>query len=265
MRELATRVLSGLCIAPLVLLLFLFLPSRWFVVFLFAVACLATFELVSMSGVRERALVGLLAVLSAVPLYGSTLSAFMLWVLFSPVVLLLYRIVTPTEVPEGANRHIAVSVAILVSAQIFILLPLSYFYRLREISVYLPVILILTIWASDTGAYFIGKTFGKRKLAPLISPKKTYAGLCGALFGGAVLTLAFGKLMDLGMFESILVGAVIGFLGQAGDIFESIPKRVYGVKDSSRLIPGHGGMLDRIDSFLFSTPFLYHYLTGFAK
>ena len=87
----------------------------------------------------------------------------------------------------------------------------------------------------------------------------------GALFGGAVLTLAFGKILGMDMLESIVVGAMTGFLGQLGDIFESIAKRVYNVKDSSALIPGHGGMLDRIDSFLFSTPFLYHYLAGFAK
>ncbi len=134
-----------------------------------------------------------------------------------------------------------------------------------EVNLYFPVILILTIWASDTGAYFIGKSFGKKRLAPQISPKKTYAGLFGALFGGAMLTLAFGKMLGMDIAESIVVGAMIGLLGQLGDIFESIAKRVYNVKDSSALIPGHGGMLDRIDSFLFSTPFLYHYLMGFAK
>ena len=135
----------------------------------------------------------------------------------------------------------------------------------REANLYFPIILVITIWASDTGAYFIGKTFGKKRLAPRISPKKTYAGLFGALFGGVVLTLAFGKLLGIDVFESIVVGAMIGLLGQLGDIFESIAKRVYNVKDSSGLIPGHGGMLDRIDSFLFSTLFLYHYLVGFAK
>jgi phosphatidate cytidylyltransferase len=131
--------------------------------------------------------------------------------------------------------------------------------------VYFPIILLLTIWASDTSAYFMGKTFGKRLLAPRISPKKTFAGLFGALFGGAVLTLAFGRMLGMDIIESIVVGSMIGLLGQLGDIFESIAKRVYGVKDSSALIPGHGGMLDRIDSFLFSTPFLYHYLSGFAR
>ncbi len=264
MQELTKRVLSGICIAPVVLLLFLFLPPRWLFLFLFLVASLATYELLSISGITQKFLIGVLAVLSVIPLYGGSLSAFVIWLMFSPLVFLMYRMITARE-EQNLNEEIAGRVALLVAAQIFIVLPLFYLYRLREVSVYFPVILVLTIWASDTGAYFIGKTFGKRRLAPVISPKKTYAGLFGALFGGAVLTLACGRILGIGIIESVVVGAVIGLLGQLGDIFESIVKRVYSVKDSSGLIPGHGGMLDRIDSFLFSTPFLYHYLVGLAR
>ncbi len=265
MRELTKRVLSGLCIAPVVLLLFFFLPARWLLLLLFVVACLATHELLLISGTRQKLLIGLLAVLSLIPLYGSSLSAFVIWVMFSPLVFVVYSLITSGEEAGPVNEEIAARVTVLVMAQFFIVLPVFYFYLLREVNVYYPIILILTIWASDTGAYFIGKNFGKRRLAPAISPKKTYAGLFGALFGGAVLTLAFGRMMGLGIVESIVVGAVVGLLGQLGDIFESIAKRVYHVKDSSGLIPGHGGMLDRIDSFLFSTPFLYHYIVGFAR
>ncbi|HVN24798.1 MAG TPA: phosphatidate cytidylyltransferase [Syntrophorhabdales bacterium] len=265
MRELTKRILSGLCIGPVVLLLFLFLPARWFLVFLFIVMCLATYELLSISGTRQKLLIGALAVLSIIPLYGSSPRAFIAWLLFSPLVFLVYRMIMSGEESEGVNEEIASRVAVIVVSQIFIVLPLFYFYLLREVNLYLPIILVLTIWASDTGAYFIGKTFGKKRLAPAISPKKTYAGLFGALFGGAVLTLACGRMLDMSIFESVAVGAVIGLLGQLGDIFESIAKRVYSVKDSSGLIPGHGGMLDRIDSFLFTTPFLYHYLVGLSK
>jgi phosphatidate cytidylyltransferase len=265
MQELTKRILSGICIGPVVLLLFFFLPARWLFFFLFIVTCLATYELISISGTRQRLLMGSLAVLSVIPLYGGSLSAFIIWLMFSPLVLLVYRMITSGEESQGINEEIAARVVVLVVSQIFIVLPLFYFYRLREVNVYLPVVLILTIWASDTGAYFIGKTLGKKRLAPVISPKKTYAGLFGALFGGAVLTLAFGRILGVGILESIVVGAMIGLLGQLGDIFESIAKRIYSVKDSSALIPGHGGMLDRIDSFLFSTPFLYHYLVGFSK
>ena len=265
MQELTKRILSGASIGPVVLLLFFFLPARWLFLFLFIVACLATSELISISGAKQKFLVGALAVLSVIPLYGGSLSAFIFWLMFSPLVFLIYRMIASGEDTQGVNEDMAGQVTVLIASQIFIILPLFYLYRLRETNLYFPIILVVTIWASDTGAYFIGKTFGKKRLAPRISPKKTYAGLFGALFGGAVLTLAFGKLLGINLFESIVVGVMVGLLGQLGDIFESIVKRVYNVKDSSGLIPGHGGMLDRIDSFLFSTPFFYHYLVGFAK
>ncbi len=265
MQELPKRILSGVCIGPAILLLFFFLPARFLLLFLFVVACLATSELLSISGTKDRWLVGALAVLSLGPLYGASASAFVIWLLFSPLLVLIRQMIAPGEGSQGINEEMAKRVAVLVVSQIFIVLPLFYFYRLRQMNVYLPIILILAIWASDTGAYFIGKSFGKRRLAPQMSPKKTYAGLLGALFGGSALTLAFGKMLGMGVGESIAIGAVLGLLGQLGDIFESIAKRVYNVKDSSGLIPGHGGMLDRIDSFLFTTPFLYHYLVGFAR
>jgi phosphatidate cytidylyltransferase len=264
-QELTKRILSGACIGPGVLLLFFFLPARPLLLLLFIIACLATSELLSISGTKDKLLVGALAVLSVIPLYGASPSAFIIWLMFSPLVILIHRMIVPGEEPEGVNEEIAGRLAVLVVAQIFIVLPLFYLYRLREVNVYFPIMLILTIWASDTGAYFIGKSFGKKRFAPQISPKKTYAGLFGALFGGAVLTVAFGKMLGMDIAESIVVGAVIGLLGQLGDLLESIAKRVYNVKDSSALIPGHGGILDRIDSFLFSTPFLFHYLMGFAK
>jgi phosphatidate cytidylyltransferase len=177
----------------------------------------------------------------------------------------VFRVVKPSDASTAANEEIARHVLMMLASQVFIVLPLFYFYRLKELHQYYPAILLLAIWASDTGAYFIGRKFGRRRLAPAISPKKTYAGLFGALLGAAVVTSAFAAALQLGLAEAILIGAVVGALGQVGDIFESIAKRVCSVKDSSGLIPGHGGVLDRMDSFLFSTPFFYHYLTGWVK
>jgi len=264
-QELTKRTLSGACIGPIVLLLFCFLPPRILLLFLFIVACAATYELLSISGIRETVLMGTLAVLSMLPLYGSSPYGFLIWLLFSPLVYLVYRMIKSSEESQGLNEEIARHVVVLLAAQVFIILPLFYLYRLKGLHQYLPVILLLAIWASDTGAYFIGRRFGKKRLAPRISPKKTYAGLFGALLGGAVVTFAFGPVLGMTMAESIFVGTAVGALGQLGDIFESIAKRVCNVKDSSTLIPGHGGILDRIDSFLFSTPFVFHYLTGFVK
>ena len=109
---------------------------------------------------------------------------------------------------------------------------------------------------------FVGKAFGKRPLVPRISPKKTYEGLFGAILGSMMVIILSHRVMGVGILESVLLGGIIGMLAQIGDVFESVGKRICDVKDSSSLIPGHGGILDRIDSFIFTTPFIYHYLTG---
>ncbi len=112
---------------------------------------------------------------------------------------------------------------------------------------------LLVTWLSDTFAYLVGKTWGRRKLIPRVSPNKTVEGALGGLVAAAltavICDLAFG--MDIGIAWAVVVGVVLGALGQIGDLSESMLKRARGVKDSSNLIPGHGGMLDRIDALIF--------------
>ncbi len=114
---------------------------------------------------------------------------------------------------------------------------------------------MMLAWFSDTGAYFVGKRFGKRPLLPSVSPSKTIEGSLGGL-GGSVLgayVAAFTYLPVLPLDRALLLGLVVGAIGQCGDLFESLIKRATGVKDSGSVLPGHGGMLDRIDAFLFTT------------
>ena len=122
-------------------------------------------------------------------------------------------------------------------------------------------IVILT----DTGAYYTGRTIGRRKLAPRISPGKTIEGAIGgfvmATVAGYVSKLTFFP--EIPLIHCLVLGAVIGIIGQIGDLAESLLKRGSAVKDSGRLLPGHGGMLDRIDSILFSAPVLYFYFRIF--
>ena len=124
MQELTKRILSGACIGPVVLLLFFFLPTRWLFLFLFIVACLATYELISISGTKQKFLVGALAVLSVIPLHGASLSAFIIWLMFSPLVFLIYHMIASGEESQGVNEEIAGQVTVLVVSQIFIVLPL---------------------------------------------------------------------------------------------------------------------------------------------
>jgi phosphatidate cytidylyltransferase len=136
-------------------------------------------------------------------------------------------------------------------------------WLLREATAYGAAWLFLVLaatWAGDSAAYFVGSRFGRRKLAPTLSPNKTWAGAVGGLAGSLA-----GALCALPLFHGAApaeliaaAGLAVGAAGQLGDLFESLWKRAKGVKDSGRLIPGHGGILDRIDSLLLGIPAGYH-------
>jgi phosphatidate cytidylyltransferase len=127
--------------------------------------------------------------------------------------------------------------------------------------------LIVTVWAGDISAFLIGSLFGRHKLYPKVSPNKTYEGLLGAIIGSIIVALVFAMLFipTLGTGLCVLLAIGLGLLGQLGDFTESMLKRSAQVKDSGSLIPGHGGMLDRLDSFLFSAPFLHYSVLYFLK
>jgi phosphatidate cytidylyltransferase len=125
--------------------------------------------------------------------------------------------------------------------------------------------LVLVVWAYDTVAYFAGRRFGRRPFMHHVSPSKTVEGVVGgvvaAVVVGAVLLVAFGRPALAGAVFGLIVGAA----GQAGDLVESMLKRAAGAKESGRLIPGHGGLLDRIDSFLFAAPVAYFYVVAVLR
>ena len=194
MGDFRKRLLSALVVGPLVVLLLLFLPAKLLLVFMGCVCALAAYEFASMAQAADRKTVAVLAVLTFLPLYMG-LSAYPFWLLLSPAAYLAFRMAAPGRGREGAspNREIGRSVAVLVLAEVFLALPLFFLYSLKEIDRLAPLVLLLTIWASDTAAYLVGKSVGRHKLAPLISPKKTYEGLLGRIGRGGVVTLVFRK------------------------------------------------------------------------
>ena len=113
----------------------------------------------------------------------------------------------------------------------------------------------IPIWCGDTAAIFVGKAFGKHKMAPSISPNKTWEGGIGNLVACVGAALVLGAIFHYPMLLMVLLGLNCGIIGQAGDLFESWLKRKAYVKDSGNLLPGHGGLLDRLDSLMATAPF----------
>ncbi|NUY39487.1 CDP-archaeol synthase [Wolbachia endosymbiont of Litomosoides brasiliensis] len=151
-----------------------------------------------------------------------------------------------------------------VFALLLIALPnasLIYLYNLPQ-GKYALVWLILTIWSIDITAYLFGKNFGGTKICPIISHGKTWSGLFGAILAGIVCTIFGSILFSLfPILYSPLIGFAVALLAQLGDFTESLVKRIYNVKDSGSVIPGHGGILDRMDSFIFTTPLIAIYIS----
>lgn len=142
----------------------------------------------------------------------------------------------------------------------WLLIHLLYLRLLPDGFSYLLLVVVST-WTTDTFAYFTGMNFGRRKLAPALSPKKSIEGAVGGVVGSIAASVLLGHFAgQLAVYHYVILGLLIGTIGQVGDLVESAFKRMAGVKDSGDLIPGHGGILDRFDSLLMTAPVVFYYL-----
>jgi phosphatidate cytidylyltransferase len=170
----------------------------------------------------------------------------------------LYYLFRFGDIASVASRLAATTAGIVYAGLCFGFLALAK----RDGGGDLVVLILITAWFSDTGGYFAGKYLGKRKLYPAVSPNKTWAGSIGgvvAVVAGAI-GLKLWRMPELGWFDLVAMAAVGSVLGQLGDLAESLIKRSRGVKDSGSILPGHGGLLDRVDAVLFIAPYMYCYI-----
>ena len=253
-----TRLLSGVALAALVLAALLFLPQSGLRALACLIAALAASEYLNIlhrDGRGPRALPVLLLVVlvcwwMSSPERPDVLAPLLLglgWL----IVEVLFRGVT---VERGAARFLA---------PWYVGMPLGMLAAVHAIGGRLAALLLVaTIVVSDSAQFYTGRLLGRRPLAPMISPKKTVEGaIGGAVLAMLVLVLAGPLVLPTAdRLPLALLGLALVALGICGDLFESRLKRIAGVKDSSTLIPGHGGLLDRIDALLFATPAFYFYL-----
>jgi phosphatidate cytidylyltransferase len=152
------------------------------------------------------------------------------------------------------------AIAIGSAALLFIVLPFSYIVRLDELEPagrQLVLFTLVLVWAGDMLAYFVGKSLGRVPMAPALSPKKTWEGALGNVLASMIVAVLFARWMQSDVITLLVIAGVANIAGQAGDLIESAYKRGAAVKDSGGLLPGHGGMLDRIDSLILASPVVW--------
>ncbi|MCD6117668.1 phosphatidate cytidylyltransferase [bacterium] len=191
------------------------------------------------------------------------------------LLLIFFIILTLLSELLSNNINKAENAAWTITGAVYVGL-LMFFLQLRDIPEHfnipyitggkIIIVIFSIIWTCDTAAYIFGSSFGKHKLASKISPKKTVEGAVAGLITGTGMTILLGYLLlpELILINYIIIGIIIGIFGQLSDLVESMFKRAAGVKDSSNLLPGHGGMLDRFDNPILSVPVIYAYLMLFV-
>jgi phosphatidate cytidylyltransferase len=256
---------------PLILAL-LYKGPAWGLFLLIIIAvCIGAAELFSMSHPGDRASQGLGVALSAgvsgLTYFGTQdPRAFLLAIIGTNVMAPLYTLFRLGDIRTAAFRASALGMGPL-----FIGVPLTLLAVLRrDMGADGPgyvVLALMVAWFGDTGGYFGGRFFGKHKLYEAVSPKKTIEGAIAGLLGSAIgaLLAHFVFLKSLPLVAGIVVAIVGGALGQAGDLGESLFKRSTGVKDSGNIVPGHGGILDRVDALMLASVTIYAYAAWFAK
>jgi len=252
-----TRVVSGAVLIAIAIGVVWFAPPLLFFAVAIAVAVIAVHELIVLARARELRLSTTAAAFATSLVVGSSLVPQALDVFL--VTAFIGAAATTLGAWRGGPDALATVSASLFPA-IYVGLPIAAMVGIRTLAGPPALfLLMLTIIVSDSMQYYTGRLFGRRPLAPLVSPKKTIEGATGGfVFGTALFTIVGAWwLPAVPAGFRVLVGLTLVALGIAGDLFESMLKRSANVKDSSSLIPGHGGILDRIDALLFAAPVYY--------
>lgn len=255
------RIVTGI-IAGSVFLTMLLLGGYWFAGLIYMMAIVALDEYLRIMHLRSSkslwimGLVGLLAIISPWDIQLMTdyfpIESFIWMLLFSLFIITVFT----------NNKIMIDQTALVFLGIIYIGFGFHFIVETRDMEpfgLFYTTLIMVCVIVTDTGAYFSGYLFGKHKLAPHISPKKTMEGALGGLLLSIIAAFLF-HLFDqelLSFLESLILGFVIGVVGQFGDLIQSAYKRVKGVKDSGKLLPGHGGVLDRVDSWLIVFPFVH--------
>ena len=261
------RIVVSVLTIPLILLL-IFLGGYWFLTFGLVIGILSFFEFAGMTekkSAHPMKIAGLLSVLALIANSFFRFSGFLELLLIIVVVTLLIELFRNmgSAIDNLGATYLGIFYIGLCSAS---LIGIREFFPVYENGGFLIISIFATIWICDSAAFFGGISLGKHKLFPRVSPNKSWEG---AIFGFvfSIATMVAARYLILGFLswqDILIIGFIVGTIGQLGDLVESLFKRDAGVKDSSSLIPGHGGIFDRFDSLMLTAPVVYLYLKHFV-
>jgi len=260
------RIYAALIFVPLFYVLVRYGTPVAFFTLVTAAALLALVEFYRLYFLNQR--VPIVAMALGLSLSGLLLASLQWPDLISERVVLLLSLMAVLMYRLGSRRSLSQSLidsAVLIFGILYISLTLGHLLltRAQEGGQFLIFFVVLVTWASDTGAYYVGRTLGRHRLAPMVSPNKTVEGLIGGLVLAVLLALVARAwfLPSFTVVDCLATGVLLSLAGSLGDLAESVLKRSAGVKDSGTILPGHGGMLDRLDSLLFTAPVFYYYVS----
>lgn len=256
------RIITAV-VAALVFIPFVIYGNLPFTLLVYVIAAVGLYELLRMKNISIFSIPGIIGVLimfcillplSTVELEEIVPYSKLEFLMIGAILLLIYTVMIK-------NRFTFDDVGFILTSALYVGIGFYYFIETRNAEDGLVYIIfaLLIVWTTDSGAYFVGRKLGKKKLWPEISPNKTVEGF----IGGIVTAVIFACIMQWiypissSWLTLILISIIASIFGQLGDLVESAIKRHYGVKDSGKLLPGHGGILDRFDSLLFVLPLLH--------
>ncbi|MHA7881021.1 MAG: phosphatidate cytidylyltransferase [Saccharospirillum sp.] len=259
------RVLTALVLAPMMLAGIYWLSPSWFSVFIGAIVLIAAWEWANLSGYGRYAQRAGFVALAALILFGLwwlalhtaldwtqlTIAALLWW---GAALALVIRYPASQSLIQSSWRRLILFIPVIVPLWLGLNL-----IKARPDANLMLTWLMLLVWGADIGAYFAGRAFGRRKLAPHVSPGKTWAGVYGGMAASVLISAGmawvFMPVLSAAQWVLLLVfSALVVAVSVLGDLLESLLKRLRGIKDSSSLLPGHGGVLDRVDSLCAATP-----------
>ncbi len=259
---LKTRLLTAAIALPVVLAAIIFAPRWFFTLFIAVLGLIGLYEVGAMTGALSFRGISILLFLGALPMFAFLLGGQPGAWLPAAIIVLMLVLIARVAV-EGSEKPIERGALTAIGAPyIGVLYPYFAFLRNRPGGVKLIILMLLLVVASDSGAYFAGRSLGKRKLAPKVSPHKTIEGALGGLLATVVAGLILRTFLEPSwtVAATAVLSALVSILAQLGDLGGSALKRSAGVKDSGWIFPGHGGLIDRTCSLVFAAVFTYYWV-----